>query len=267
MGSFKEEYLSLMELSYDKMNKYDGLTGLKISTMTMVCDMKIDIDLEKLTKNFVRPNYPLCFIKKAKTTKDVTYTKRGKPKKSFYNQTTITINQNTKKSIKVFKNGKLQMTGIRSMNDFKSTIEVIKGILKNSSGAVEKEHEEKFKEISPVVAMINSNFNLNKELDLRKIKSSIVLDKEITDVSYNPDVYPGVNAKYNGTSILIFGTGNVVITGAKSIKAISEAYVFITSIVCENKLFHIRNGIGKKPAKSQINYINGYPEDLYLACK
>ena len=266
MGSFKEEYLSLMELSYDKMNKYDGLTGLKISTMTMVCDMKIDIDLEKLTKNFVRPNYPLCFIKKAKTNKDITYTKRGKVKKSFYNQTTITVSENTNKSVKVFKNGKLQITGLTSENDFNNTIIIVKKILLDTPGAVNPSDISKEK-VESKIEMINSNFNFSKELNLKQLRLMMLDNKNVKDASYNPDTYPGINAKYNDTSLFVFGTGNVVITGAKKLSEVKQAYEFVTELICSNSHTHIRNGLGKKPPKNPISYKNGYPESEYIACK
>ena len=267
MDSFNKEYLSLMEESYEKMQKYDGLTELNISTMTMVCDMKIDINLEKLTKNFVRPNSPLCFIKKAKSNKDVTYTKRGKPKKSFYNQTTITISQLTNKSVKVFKNGKLQITGVTSRNDFNETIKIIKTILKNTPEAVNPLDINYDDIVESKIEMINSNFNFFKEIDLKKLRLAMLENKNIKVASYNPDVYPGINAKYNDTSMFIFGTGNIVITGAKSLKEIRDAYDFVSEIICSNKNFHIRPGAGKKISKNLINYKNGYPESVYLACK
>lgn len=266
MGSFNEEYISLMELSYDKMQKYDGLTSLNISTLTMVCNMKIDINLEKLTKNFTRPNYPLCFIKKAKTNKDVTYTKRGKTKKSFYNQTTITVSENTNKSVKVFKNGKLQITGLTSYNDFKRTIKIVRDILRNTPDAVEIDSV-KEEDIEPKIEMINSNFNFAKELNLKKLKHIILECKDVKDATYNPDTYPGINAKFKDTSIFIFGTGNIVITGSKSLQEIRDAYEFISEIVCSNKDTHIRNGAGKKISKNPINYMHGYPETVYIACK
>ena len=266
MGSFNKEYLSLMELSYDKMQKYNGLTTLNISTMTMVCDMKIDINLEKLTKNFTRPNYPLCFIKKAKTNKDVTYTKRGKAKKSFYNQTTITVSELTNKSVKVFKNGKLQITGLTSQNDFNNTIKVVKEILVNTPEAVNPE-DVTHDLIDSKIEMINSNFNFEKELNLKKLRLIMLENKNIKDASYNPDTYPGINAKYNDTSLFVFGTGNIVITGAKSLQEVRDAYEFVSELVCSNKDTHIRKGIGKKPSKNPINYKNGYPESVYIACK
>lgn len=266
MGSFNKEYISLMELSYEKMQKYDGLTSLNISTLTMVCDMKIDINLEKLTKNFQGPSYPLCFIKKAKTNKDVTYTKRGKPKKSFYNQTTITVSDLTNKSVKVFKNGKLQITGLTSHNDFINTINIIKTILLNTPDSVN--HDDiTDKPIEPKIEMINSNFNFSKELNLKKMRLIMLENKNIKAASYNPDTYPGINAKYNDTSLFVFGTGNVVITGAKSIQEVRTAYEFVSEVVCSNKDTHIRNGIGKKPPKNPIIYRNGYPESAYIACK
>jgi TATA-box binding protein (TBP) (component of TFIID and TFIIIB) len=86
------------------------------------------------------------------------------------------------------------------------------------------------------------------------------------DVTYDPDTYPGINAKINGISVFIFGTGNVVITGAKMLKGIQKTLETVTNIFNANKNINLRQGKGMKKEKKLVTYSNGYNENLYNAC-
>ena len=265
--SFKENYISeyfdLMEYSH-KITKDNLISNINVSTMTFVCDLGVTINLENLTMNFNSPSYPLCVIKKAKSNKHVFYTKRGKVKKSFYNQTTISYNLNNNVSVKVFTNGKLQLTGITSINNCLSAIGIIILILKRSEGALQNVIPCIENVTNMSIEMINSNFNIKKELDLKKMRS--ILINENVDFNYEPDTYPGINAKINKISVFIFGTGNIVITGAKSLKCIEKTYRYICNLLLSNTHIYLKDGKGLKKSKKLINYTQGYPEHMCESC-
>lgn len=255
--AFITDYLAINELSYRLNEKYKDVGYLNISTMTIVCDLNCSICIESLTKNFKSMYYPLCEIKKAKSNRDSVLTKRGKVKKSFYNQTTITYFNYSKKSIKVFTNGKLQITGIISINDAIDVIQNVIRILVNSDQALLEgkplpsvENMNLFK-----VEMINSNFKFGKELKLKKLE--LKLSKKY-NVVYEPDTYPGVKMKYNTSSIFIFGTGNVVITGAKTLKEILMVYDLISMILIESDDLHLKTACVQKQKPVYINTHYGY---------
>lgn len=262
--NFTNDFFDLMETSYILSKEDPKLSSINISTMTAVCDIDCMINLEKLTKFFTSPSYPLCSIKKAKSNKECTYTKRGKQKKSFYNQTTITYKTHTTKSIKVFSNGKLQITGLTSVIEALDTIQIVIYILKESNNSIISGKPEitNMKHFS--IEMINSNFNYLKEIDLKKLKN--LMKSMYLDVTYDPDTYPGINAKINGVSVFIFGTGNVVITGSKSLKSTTNTLRYVSKLLCENKQTHLKNGKGLKKTKRIILKKNGYDENLYNAC-
>ena len=75
--------------------------------------------------------------------------------------------------------------------------------------------------------------------------------------------YPGINFKYNSrnienkqTSLLIFRSGSIIITGAKDVIDIIEAYKFIVSVVSNNSkrlfYFDINEEIKQKKKKKVV---------------
>jgi TATA-box binding protein (TBP) (component of TFIID and TFIIIB) len=79
------------------------------------------------------------------------------------------------------------------------------------------------------IAMINSDFQTNFNIN-QPILTSILQQTYDLFVKYDPISYPGVNVKYKNDTILIFRTGKVIITGAKSYKEIEEGYRFINQV-------------------------------------
>ena len=226
MMDFTNEYFDLMETSF-RLSQSKPLNCISISTMTFIADLGVTIDIESLNKNFTSTTYPICSIKRTKKHHEYETTKRGKKKLSFYNQITITYVDHTTKSIKIFSNGRLQMTGITSLNEAKYAANTIIQIIKNSVDSEADINASKFE-----IALINSNFSFKNNLNIVKLRPLIKDCK----VEYKPDVYPGLKIKHNstGASIFLFSTGNVVITGVKSLTSIREAFTHITNNVFDN---------------------------------
>jgi TATA-box binding protein (TBP) (component of TFIID and TFIIIB) len=227
--------------------------------MTFIADLCVEVSIENLKNNFKSPAFPVCSFKKTKNHHEYETTKRGKKKLSFYNQITINYSDHTTKSIKIFSNGRLQMTGITSLNEAKKSAEIISDIIK----AVDP----KIKEIIPSkfqIALINSNFSFKNSLNIIKLRHYITDCK----IEYKPDVYPGLKIKHNETnaSIFLFSTGNVVITGVKSLKSIQKAFEHITKNVLDC-YSEIKLPVNNTPKlKKQILYKDGYQFPQYNAC-
>ena len=70
---------------------------------------------------------------------------------------------------------------------------------------------------------------------LKKVKDNCEI---ITHVVFDKERYQAINLKYKGNvdqcSILIFGTGNILITGAKSMQDLDNSYKFITEVINNN---------------------------------
>jgi len=152
-------------------------------------------------------------------------------------------------NMKVFKNGSLQMTGCKDMEDFFNvTNNLIKILIKGRKIDGKRIRFVNQKELfirSVKIRMINSNFRLNYKIDrdnlatnLRKYHGKNPIDTEIgyVDYKYDPNGdHSCVNIKFNYedniTSIFVFQTGAVIITGAKNLHHIVMAYKFIKKIL------------------------------------
>ena len=256
---FSQEYFELMEKSH-QLSKTHNVGYISVSTMTFIATLSCTVNIDKLTKNFQSCEYPVCTLKKTKNHHEYTLTKRGKKKLSFYNQITINYTDHTTKSIKVFSNGRLQMTGITSMNEARYAANVVIDILSSIEEYEERPHAKQFD-----IVLVNSNFSFKNSLNIIKIKS--MLDRNIFKVEYKPDVYPGLKIKHtNGASIFLFSTGNVVITGVKSIRHVREAFEHIVeqvNIDYESLKLPLSQPIKKR---KNILYKHGYKVTEHDSC-
>ena len=258
---FHSKYIDIIEFCMKYKSKYPDFKPLNLSTMTIIGGInKGNIDIKYFSDNFVSPIYPDCAIKKTKKHGDYTETKRGKIKKSFYNQVTIQYKDTTTKSIKLFSNGKLQITGITSLNEASAVGNIMETIL-NKTFEVED-----FKITGIEIGMINTNFSFGQKIDIIQLREILNTDPNV-HIDYEPDVYPGLKMKYNKTSVFIFTTGNVLITGVKTLLEIQEALVYVVENTYKN--WETLN-IGKAPQKKEtqkVKYIEGYKENEYNCAK
>ena len=124
-------------------------------------------------------------------------------------------------------------------------------------------HSEKFTAKNIAIGMINTNFSFGHKIDILELRK-LLLQEDECSVDYEPDVYPGLKIKYQAnTSIFLFATGNVLITGVKSIKEIENAFNFITNNVISNwEYLNIGEEKIKKSIKT-IDTIHGYKINEY----
>ena len=258
---FVEQHLTLNEES-QKLKEKHNIGSLGISTMTFIVKLSTEVNISNLNMQFKSTSFPLCCLKKTKQHHEYETTKRGKHKLSFYNQVTINFVENTKKSIKIFSNGRLQMTGITSYNDAIATTDVIIKVIELSGAS----YKDDAHALSYDPVLVNSNFSFLCSLNILKLKNILKTNKDFK-VEYKPDVYPGLKIKYKeSSSIFLFTTGNVVITGIKSIPFVLTTFSAIVDIVC----FHLSAikivQTESKKDKKEILYKNGYKITEYNAC-
>ena len=269
---FANEYLDIMSLCNSKINNFPNLlkpSYLNLSTMTMVCDLTKSVDILHFSDNFRSPNHIECTIKRPKSNKDFDVTKRGKKKKTFFNQASIHYTTHTTKCIKVFSNGKLHITGVTSMIEASEVCEFTCNLLNKTIGAVIG--NEKIEPINLRICMINTNFSVNHGLDIIKLKN-IMKSNENIMCTYTPDTYPGLKIKYNHTasgnksSVFIFSSGQIVITGVKSLVDIIDVYGSIMDIISTSfQQIHNPNIQIKKKAK-KATYKYGYEVSILKPC-
>lgn len=255
---FHEIYLKMMENCLKHKQYIPEFSPLNLSTMTIIGSLNnSNIDIKYFSENFTSPVHPFCILKKTKKHGDYIETKRGKVKKSFYNQVTIQYRDTTTKSIKLFSNGKLQITGITSLNEASKVCKMMKEILNTTF------EKSLFEIVSIEIGMINTNFSFGRKIDIIQLKHYLK-EKPNTKIKYEPDVYPGLKVKHFNTSIFVFATGNVLLTGVKSIEEIQSSLNFIFENVYSNwNTLNIGTVQPKKQNSASINYINGYKENEY----
>ena len=260
---------------------YTEPSKLRISTMTAICSSDFTVDLELLYNNITfdeidtsKPYVQSCQYG-SRPTKGLDVKvkqKRTKPKKKkdcFQNQATVIINlaDGNKVNLKIFRNGKLQMTGLKSQEG--GTVACQTLITRLQQLSTKEPNLVTFHSENPIpnnfnIVLINSDFSVGFKIKRDELYH-ILFNRDIF-VSYEPDIYPGVNAKYyynsfnnysgicnctkpcdgkgdgNGdgcckkVTIATFQSGNIIITGARNNQQTEAAYQFINNLFREH--FH-----------------------------
>ena len=169
---------------------------LRISTITCILETSKDIDLEKIYKSVPITDY-IPFIEygsdnvpKGISKKMLRKKRKKTKKKSFYNQATIHVVHDGKiMNVKLFNNGKLQITGLKKVDQGPQLVQTLIEYLQDLSVL----DYDTFL-VSHKLVLINSDFDIGYEINRE------VLHREIIEAgiysSYEPCIYPGVNIKY-----------------------------------------------------------------------
>jgi len=242
--------------------------NITISTITLNCKLHTMIDVDTFAKNVILREDEIVSVKFGNrkdpaTNRTIVIIKaKKKPSaKNFYNQVTILMKPMNNPSrnyinIKVFKNGSLQMTGCKDMDDFNNVTTTLIDVLKKGRDIKSKSGKtthidfvtepEKIGIFDVKIRMINSNFKLDYKVDRKKLARLLrnkhgtkSKDKEFgyIECKYEPSGgHSCVNIKYeydenNRPSIFVFQTGSVIITGAKNLNHIIDAYKFIHRVL------------------------------------
>lgn len=247
----------------------------RISTMTLVSEINTTISLLLLYKyceindiiRFIEfkdfPNKGVNEKLKKKKRKD-----KNEVKKTFYNQLTLHYFDNKIINVKIFNNGKIQMTGIVYEEQGRDILKYLIDLLLKLDSNLEKEDEGKLinnKNIDITkyqIVLINSDFDIGYNID-RDILHRHFINLGLYS-SYEPSIYPGVNMKYfnntinktgvcnckkmcrgkgNGIgdgnckriTIAIFESGKILITGNINKKELDSKYEFIKNLMISNK--------------------------------
>ena len=200
---------------------------VRITTITMISKFLQDIDLPKFRENFTKLGSVIVRNKGSRF--------RGfewKMKETaFYNQVTIGYeDQYSRKSIKIFPNGSIQVAGCSDLFDCRRILRQLSFILK-----VVLEREDDVPVDAVAVKMINTNFSLNSSVNLHKIIQQF--SKGPFKVTFDPDRYSAVKVKFvpgegmKQVTASIFSTGRIIVTGAQTLDEIAEAYATINRTI------------------------------------
>lgn len=98
------------------------------------------------------------------------------------------------------------------------------------------------------ISMINTNFGIGKEISREEILKVIKQNNSSNiKAKLKPDIHAAVNIEIivneSIVTILVFKTGNIIITGGKNSVHINTAYEYINKLINNNKLRIIKNYI------------------------
>ena len=152
---------------------------------------------------------------------------------AFYNQVTIGYeDQYSRKSIKIFPNGSIQVAGCSDLFDCRRILKQLSFILKVVLGV---DTDVPVDEVS--VKMINTNFSLNSSVNLNKVIGAFGVEKGKFQVTFDPDRYSAVKVKFvpvpgmKQVTASIFSTGRIIVTGAQTLDEIAESYRIINKTI------------------------------------
>jgi len=216
---FKEYPLLAKQLS--PLINLKNLPGnIRISTVTITCNLDTDFYYSNIGKyikilpvSILSVKYqddPSC-MRSILPQKKKRVRKKKKRNRVFFNQVTLVVRSTPTKNIniKLFKNGSIQMTGCRNIQDFMNVMTVLCDELKIKMGIIdpktlkaiipkpfvshyENVHISKIRNFS--IKMINCDFNIGIKIDREKFYDLLI--KQGVDCAYEPNKHAAINIKY-----------------------------------------------------------------------
>jgi TATA-box binding protein (TBP) (component of TFIID and TFIIIB) len=292
----------------------------RISTITATASLNTEVNLDVLYQQL----NAMCGDDPEQQTEGIVYLEYGRKKietifkgnarknsikhrtkesttKRFDNQVTIVykfIQDNTTNMVnsKIFKNGNIQMTGVRFIEQGEVKVNKIVEMIKTiyNSGATDVVND--FQKLSCVnyrIRLINSDFRVGFDIRRDQLHRILVEDYKCS-CSFEPCIYPGVKLQYyynidnpigdgvckctekcqvgkgagcgdtdcKKITIAIFQSGCIIITGGQNLTQVSEAYDFICKVLIDNyndiykKKLEIPSAINKDAKKIIIKAAN-----------
>jgi TATA-box binding protein (TBP) (component of TFIID and TFIIIB) len=243
---------------------------LSISTMSATCKLGCKLNLKNIYDFIDLKESEFIFVRYGKDMRYIKYIKKkcNTSKKMFFNQITLIAEFEPEKmlNIKLFINGSMQITGCKNieqynklMNSLITQLTLEKATIENGK-IIEKPFVEDRKSLGIYdfkIDMINSNFSIGRSINLKKYRD-VLIDQEGIPARYDPIFHASVSMVHlnNGvklSSILVFDSGNIIITGVKSIEDLLQSYTYINNILMKYK---------KQVMKIDLNQIDNIIEFL-----
>lgn len=252
------------------------VTPYRISTITCNGSVGTSVNLETFFKHvdikdangFIYTEYRGTNIrgKKAKEKKKKRETEET-DRKCFDNQVTTVYHMGDKyyPNVKVFRNGNIQMTGIRNPEDGQRMIQNVTEEIQRIYNTGHHDIISNIDELKPCdfkIRMINSNFSVNYVIRRKNLHNLLISEKYQNNCNFQGTSYPGVKLYYfwnsnntihdgicrctkscfgKGTghgdgeckkvTVAVFESGNVLITGANTFEQVDQAYKYICDVL------------------------------------
>ena len=212
----------------------------------------VNINLNNIYKYLKLEKESIFTVKYRNNVKSLEVQKKKKKKKNncFQNQMTVEIKPDlpkypdSKVSLKIFKNGSIQMSGIKCIQACNTVLTKLITEIKREYGIIEDNKIVDIRFVDDIneleilsfkIDMINSGFQLNYEVNRENLYNQLLENK--IECKFEPSIHAGVNIKFSPSgaekkvSIFVFESGNIIITGAKTISNILESYNYISDFM------------------------------------
>jgi len=129
----------------------------------------------------------------------------------------------------LFRSGKANCTGAKNVEDVQKTVDIIADKLKKLGVEV-------YKDLKIIVQNIVATADLGGELNLTETAQGLGLD----NVEYEPEQFPGLvyRIKEPKVAMLLFSSGKIVCTGARSTEDVSTAVEKLSEELSSLGLLH-----------------------------
>jgi TATA-box binding protein (TBP) (component of TFIID and TFIIIB) len=169
--------------------------------------------------------------------------KRRRLYKCFYNQISLTAAtpEGRRVNCKIFKKGKFLITGTKSVGELQRVLTAVANLIKDVCPEVIEDGEILFQEVK--ATMINacistvgpssSVFIMFYEL-LRVVEALVeksVLNRSEVSTQFDPTVYSGIKMRFKESSILVFASGKMIISGKGVPTSLLEPLELIASVL------------------------------------
>lgn len=253
----------------------------RVSTITCNASLAVNVNLSLFFEHvLVQPNEGFVWVEYGRNTRGIYPKKRkdaGATKKCFDNQATIIYKMSSTLSntpdyypnIKVFRNGSIQMTGIRTYEDGERAalvvaqeIERMRHVATVVDTSIAAITSKDF-----VIRMINCDFGMPYKIKRKKLHILLTSAEHNNSCSFQPVDYPGVKLQYfwntdprcsnqgvcmcdkqcfgkgsghgpgqcKKVTVSIFDSGKILITGANSFHQVNAAYKYIHQVITSNE--------------------------------
>lgn len=184
--------------SFDIDEKELSASGIDVKNIVAKLDLGIELDLQYLSSELTNSSY--------------------EPEQ----YPSLIFRPNGLSTVLITRTGILLFTGGDSIENLQNTYKCITSELRELG-------IEDLKSIDDInIVNIISTFNVNSDIDLNHM--SILLGLE--NMEYEPEQFPGIVYRIeNGPVVLIFSSGNIIITGATSTEDILEAKTRIKGLI------------------------------------
>jgi TATA-box binding protein (TBP) (component of TFIID and TFIIIB) len=211
--------------------------------------------------------------------------KNSKSNNNFYNSICISINIRENKNINlmIFTNGRITCTGSKNDDDGLNAVKLLVLEMKKIPEIFENVEDYNMVDIMNYdIVMINSNFFVGFFINNHKLYEILIRDRIIYQLfsSFDPRVYQGVKIYFmwninqlvkNGVcicdkkckltakkkrgegngdcrriSVAVFGTGKILIAGAKNDTQLIDTYNYIVKILQDNYIYIVQYSVEEK---------------------